>query len=386
MSDPTAQTPTPDELVQEGIDALVALRPRAAAHIESGVYGNIFAGWRAQAALMLRRDADFAKNGRLPFSAGAPLRFIAGSEHDLPTTLEATKAVGQVVLVRAAGRAGGTIRKGSRFARPADPSSQRLYGSAQCVVDVDVHVAQGATEVEVPLAASREGAFANRPQTSTPATELEIADNIHDRQAWTVQSYEMGGGSEAVSEDELRRYARAYESGKHGPNIKAALAGVFKAGARHAVAVDDPSIAALVVHIADRSWGSSARWGRFIRNALFQGKHIGFGCKVLCAPTINEIVAVEADVKVRRPEYLSERTDLDLAIQKALRSYFDDRPDWNQWKTTALRGIIARADRRLLLCSAVSVKRADGTTVSEPAYGSATHFMLLDNAVRVTYS
>lgn len=386
MPDPAAQTPTPEELIQEGVDALVALRPKAADHIPDGVYGNVFAGWRAQAALMLRRDADFAKQGRIKFAEGLPLRFNAGSEHDLPTTLEATKAIGQVILTRESGRLGGTIRKGARFTRPADTSSQELYGDAQYVAAYDVHVVQGQTEVEVPLDASREGAFANRPLTSTTATELEIADNILDRQAWTVSSYEMGGGSDEVTDDEIRRYAKAYESGKHGPNIKAALTGAFKAGARHAVAVDDTSQAALVVYIADSSWGSSTRWGRTIRKSLYDLKYVGFGCKVLCASTVNEIVGVEASVKVRRPEYLYEKTSLELAVQKAVRSYFDDRPDWNRWKSTSLRGHIARADRRLLLCSSVTVKRPDGTIVDEPSARSSTHFMLLNNAVKVSFT
>ena len=67
MADP-AQTPTPDELLRPGIDKLVSLRPRALRWINGGAgrYANIFAGWRAQAALMCRRTADFALNGRLP--------------------------------------------------------------------------------------------------------------------------------------------------------------------------------------------------------------------------------------------------------------------------------------------------------------------------------
>ncbi len=386
-SDREAQTATPDELIGKGIDKLVELRPSALAHVNHGrgVYANIFAGWRAQAALVLRRDADLAKNGRLPFAEGDPLRFLIGSEFDTPAELGPTKAVGQVVLTRAPGRAGGTIRKGARFSRPADTSSQRLYVDAQYRAAVDVHVAQGATSVEVPLEAEREGAFANRPRTSTVATELVIADEIHDRQAWTVSSYEMGGGSDAISDEELRRYARAFASGQHGPNAKAALAGALRAGVRHAIAIDDPNQAALVVYVADGSWAASTRWGKLVRQSLYENKHVGFGCKVLVALVTNEIVGVEVTCRVRRPEYLAETTSLDAAIQKAVRSYFDDRPDWNRWKSAALRAVVARADRRLLSCTSATVKLLDGTPVSEPAEGSSTHYMLLDSAVRVTY-
>lgn len=385
--DTEAQTATADELVGKGIDKLVELRPGALRHVNHGrgVYANVFAGWRAQAALVLRRDADLAKNGRLPFSEGDPLRFLIGSEFDTPAELGPTKAVGQVILTRGAGRPGGAIRRGARFSRPADASSQRLYVDAQYRAAVDVHVPQGATAVEVPLEAEREGAFGNRPRTSTPATELEIADEIHDRQAWTVGSYEMGGGSDAISEDELRRYARAFASGQHGPNAKAALAGALRAGVRHAIALDDAAQAALVVYVADRSWAASARWGRLIRQSLYQNKHVGFGCRVLVALVTNEIVGVEVVCRVRRPEFLAETTSLDASIQKAVRSYLDERPDWNRWKTGALRGVVARADRRLLSCSSAVVTRPDGSIVDEPPEGSATHFMLLDNAVRATY-
>ena len=386
--DPTAQTATPDELVGKGIDKLVELRPSTLPHVNNGrgVYAHLFAGWRAQAALVLRRDADLAKNGRLAFSEGEPLKFLVGSEYDNPSELIATKAVGQVLLSREAGRSGGTIRKGARFFRPADKTSQALYADAQYTAAVDVLVVQGATEVEVPLEAAREGAFANRPLTSTLATELEIADNIHDRTAWTVASYEMGGGADAITEDELKRYARASRSGRHGPNVNAAIAGALKAGVKHVVAVDDVSVAATVLYIADQTWGSSTRWCKLVRKAVYDGKYVGFGCKVLARPVVNEVVGIEAAVKVRRPESLAETTVLDVAIQKAVRAYLDDRRDWNRWKLAALRGIIARADRRLLLCSSVSVRRPDGTTVDEPTDTSAKHFMLLDNAVRITYS
>lgn len=387
MADEEAQTPTPDELIGKGIDKLVELRPSALQHVNNGrgIYANVFAGWRAQAALLLRRDADLAKNGRLKHATGGPLLFLAGSEFDTPSVLSAQKAVGQVVLARAPGREGGSIRKGSKFSRRADITAQRLFVSAHYEAAVDVAVLQGATTIEVPLVAVHDGAFSNRPRTPTPATELEIADDIHDREAWTVVSYEMGGGADAVTEDDLKRYARAFSSGQHGPNARAALAGALKAGVKHAIAIDDPSVAALVVTVADQSWGCSARWARLVRRALYQNKHVGFGCKVLVAQVVNEIITAEVVCRVRLPEYLSETTDLDAAVQKALRAHFDDRADWNRWKTMSLRGVVARADRRLLSCSSVIVTRSDGTTVTEPLEDSATHFMLLDNGVRSTY-
>lgn len=379
--------PTPDELIGKGIDKLVELRPSALKHVNNGrgVYANVFAGWRAQAALMCRRLADHSKNGRLKFAEGGPLRFLAASEFDTPASLEPTKAVGQVVLVRDPGRTGGSIRKGARFNRPADTSQQRLWTDMQCVSVVDVGVQQGQVSVTVPIEASRTGSTGNRPLFGALANEIEIADDIVDQQAWTVQSYELAGGSDGIDDLSLRRYASAFETGQYGPNAKAALAGALRAGALHAIALDDPSLAALVLYVADESWASSDRWTKLIRQSLFDNKFIGFGCKVLVRGLSNLLVGANVTCKVRRPEYLTETTTIDAAIQKTLRSYLDDRGDWNRFKNAALRGVTARADRRLLSCLSAELVRLDGTIVSEPDESSTTHFMLADQAVRVTY-
>lgn len=385
--DPDAQTPTADELIGKGIDKLAEDRPGALRHVNlgKGAYANVFAGWRAQAALVLRRDADLAKNGRLKFAEGDPLRFLAGSEFDTPAELVATTAVGHVTLTRAPDRAGGTIRQGARWNRPSDTSSQRLYVDAQYVASVAVPVLQGQTTVTVPLEAVRPGRFANRPLTGVPATELEVADEIHDRNAWTVTSYEMAGGADEVDDDDLRRYARAFAAGRHGPNDRAALKGALRAGAKHAIALDDPSVGTMVVYLADQSLASSTRWVQSIRKALYDSKDVGFGCKVLTAMVTNTIVIAEVTCRVRRPDYLAETTSLDGSIQASVRSYLDDRPDWNRFTNASLRGIVARADRRLLTCSSAVLKRVDGTTVDEPDAASMTHWMLLDNGVKATY-
>lgn len=385
--DPEAQTPTPDEIVGKGIDKLVELRPRALRHINSGSgnYAKLFAGWRAQAALMCRRQADFAKNGRLRFSTGAPLRFLAGSEFDTPSELGRTTAVGQVTLTRAAGRPGGTIYEGARFRRPSD-ETQRLYVAAEYLVAANTTIPQGATSVEVPLVAARDGAHANRPLTGTPATELEIASGIFDRAAWTVTSYESAGGSDGANDEDIQRYAYAFANGQHGPNNAAAIAGALKAGARHVIAVDDVAIAALRLAVADGSWASSTRWAKLIRQRLHDAKFVGFGCKVLASSIVNEIVFVEATCRVAHPSFLAESTALTKSIQQTLRARFDDRDTWNRWKLAELGAIVARASRRLLSCTSIAVKRADGSAVSEPVDGASTHYFLLDDGVRATFT
>lgn len=387
-SDEDAQIPTPDEIIGKGIDALVALRPRALAHINAGKggYANIFTAWRAQAALALRRLSDHALQNRVGFSTGDSLRFLAASEYDAPAVLDPTVATGQATLSRAGGRDGGVIRKGARFARPADATAQQLYAAAQYEVAVDTAVAQGATSATVPLVATREGAFANRPLVvgSTP-NELTIADDIHDRAAWTVDSYEMGGGSDGVSDGDLQRYAKAFAQGQYGPTELAAVAGALRAGAKRVIVIDDPSTGTLTVYPADPSWATSTRWTKRMRQQMLDDEAIGFGCNVQVGQLTNRIVQVEATVKVTSPTHLAETSPLDTAIQVALRAYFDDRPDLNRWTDAALRGVISRADRRILACTAVAVKLPDGATVTAPTSSNTSHFMLADNGVRATY-
>jgi len=387
MRDPNAQVPSPDEIIGPGIDKLVELRPGTLRHINygRGVYSHIFAGWRAQAALMVRRLADYAKNGRLAFAGGDALKILTGSEFDTLSDLAPASAVGQVVLTRGGGRDGGTIRKGARFRRPADTSSQRLYADAAYQCAVDTFVAQGATSATVPLVAARAGTFANRPSTGATQTELEIADDIFDRTAWTVASYEMGGGSDGGTDDDIRQYARAYAQGQYGPVARAAVAGAFRAGAKHVIAIDDVTTAALQLYIADASWAGSTRWAQSVRQSLRDAKLTGFGCKVLVTFATNEIIGVEAVCKVRSPAYLAETTAIDASIQAAVRKYFDGRLDWNNWKLSALRGVISRADRRLLACTSVTVKTPAGVTVPEPTAAAAKHYLLVNDSVRVTY-
>lgn len=387
MTNPKAQVPTPGEVVGKGVQKLIDLRPGSFRHVNygRGRYASVIAGWRAQAALMCRRLADMAKNGRLEFAEGQPLTELVASEFEALAQLDATAAVGQVVLTRGAGRVGGAIRRGSRFTRPADASSLRLYGDAQYTCAVDTHVPYGATQIEVPIEAVRPGSFANRPFTGTVQTELQIADDIVDRTGWTVQSYEVGGGSDGVTEADIKRYAAAYSRGQYGPIPGAALAGALAAGAKHAIGFDDPTVGAHRLYVADSSWAGSTRWAKLIRQDLTNTKSVGFGCKVLVGFVENQIVAINAVVRLRDSSAMAETSALETAIQSALRSYFDDRPDFNRWKTSALRGVIARADRRILSCPSCVVKTFDGDVLSEPPPNTPTHFLLLDNSVRIEF-
>lgn len=388
MPDPNAQIPTPDELIGPGIDVFVGLRPRALAHINSGrgLYAAMFAGWRAQGVLMLRRLVDFARNGRLKFATGEPLRILAASEFDTPSADSATRAIGQVVLSRTGASPGGTIRAGARFKRPADTSSSRLYREAQYECSVDTYVAQGQATVTVPIRASREGEAANRPYTGTPSTELVIADEIVDKDAWTVVSYEAGGGSSGASDDDRRRYAKRYARGRFGPTADGGAAGAYKLGARHIAPFDDVTMGELVLYLADASWAGSTAWVKAVEQGLYDDNAVGFGCRIRTAFVQNEIVGAEVTVRVRDTSFLADTSALTIAIQGAIRSHLDDRDDFWAWRYSALRGVVARASRSLLSCSSVVLRRPDGSVVSEPVAGAVPkHYLLVDSAVKVTF-
>jgi hypothetical protein len=122
MTDP--QIASADAIIAPGIDTLVALRPRALQHINAGRgrYAYIFRGLKAQAALLLRRQAAEAKAKRLELASGDELRDLAASEFLTYAPDQATKAVGVMYLNRGAGLPGGVFRKGFKFQRIADPA------------------------------------------------------------------------------------------------------------------------------------------------------------------------------------------------------------------------------------------------------------------------
>src|SRR5258708_30627660 len=163
MADP--QIPTADSVVGPGIDKLIALRPNSLKHINYGTgrYSHIFAGVRAQVATMLKRLADEAKSARLKLAEGQSLKDLAASEYDTVVNNEAQFALADVTLTRSTGPlSAGMIRKGTRFRRPADSSSQPLIKQEVLYTALaDVVVLQAVTPLQVLLQAQRSGAFGN---------------------------------------------------------------------------------------------------------------------------------------------------------------------------------------------------------------------------------
>lgn len=384
---------TPDEIIGPAIDEFVRLRPNALKHINygTGVYANIFAGWRAQAAVCLRRLALAAVDRRLTLATGQGLLDTVASEYDAFVELGPTTAVGDAVLVRSTSLTSGSILAGTRFKRPASLTTPIQLAAAEYITTDDVSVPIGTTTVTVPIQAVISGAASNAPWTGTsPPTGLEVADNLFD--TFTSSSYTVAGGSDSVTNGDLRNFAKALVLGQYAPNIGALVAGTLKnTGVKRYGVYENPYTGVATVFVADRSWSSGSRWTAAIQQSLYDNDYVGFGCKASVGIVVNKIVSINATVMLKDGTTLSNTAAIDKAIKTAIRKYLDDRPDWYIWKTIGLKASITRADPRILKCSSVVMTDASGNPVAETSGDSlssqfANHFFVPNNNVKLTYT
>jgi hypothetical protein len=394
--------PRPDDPIGRGIDRLVELRPAALAFIDRGRYGHVFAGWRAQLAVLIERLAAEVAARRLPLATGAALLDLCASEFDtvLPTT--PTIAVGEVTLARSLGSLpAGAIRKGFTWRRPADPADPYLPKSEVAYESTeDTVVPQGATTATVKIQATRAGAFANIPIGPGPVAQAIHANDIQpggplfDTNLAPVMGL-AAGGADGTSEDLLRRAARAYALGRYAPTLGAIGAAALRAGAAQAAVFDVPSRGLTVVLADDVSWATSITWVSKLQSAVLADA-AGFGCRVLVSSATNTFVRVACTITVRDGADLVDTSEMSAALGAAVRAYLDNRPDWYTWRLGALRGVCARAHPRILTCSQVVVRDAvTNAVLNEPTtnprlgfFDSGNrpyHYLLCDNAVQTTY-
>jgi len=383
-----SQIPTSTSVIGPGIAALIAARPRTLPLVNygAGVYSHITAGLEAQAALAIARLADGAYNGRLPLARGQALRNLAGSEFDASLDFAPTRARGALTLTRLTGAAfAGVIPKGSRFVREATTAVPvPLPGAAFLSVD-DVNVPLGVRTVRVPIEATSDGAAPNSPPTTVALPALTIGSQLFDN-AWKVTAYEVAGGSDGVSDDDLKRYARFYATGQYAPNRNALAAAMLAAtGVKHFILVDNTAAGVGEAYVMDQSWASGADWAARVQQGIYDAGAVGFGAKVRVYPTTNRVITSALTVRLRSPNSLADTTDLDLLIKRRLRSYFDDRPDWNMWTLAAIRGVISRADKRILRCTSAAIYDETGAPLAEPRPGTYLHYYLANNGVTTTY-
>lgn len=394
MSD-TILIPTADAIIEPVIAKIIEKRPKSAQYLNSrtGVYWHPVLGYRAQAAMMLKRLAQLAAERRLKTATGKALLDYVASEYDAVPETDKTYAEGTITLGRGDGETfpGGDYPKGTRITRSAYTSYGVSLESAEYETLADAHIdVSSSVSVTIPIRATRTGAHANHPLllASDPAQKITIPNLVANV---IVTDFQVGGGSEGADDTFVRLFARAYSRGQFGPISSASKLGALSAtGVRHLLVYDVPTTGTQHVLVADSSWGSSERWAGAVQQSIYDNDLVGFGCKVVVDRLRNQVISVDATISLRDATYLAETTEIDLAVQKAVRSYFDDRVDWNLWNADSLKAAITRAHTKIYSCSSVTVRDAtSGAALDErtsPDYSSEQyHYYLASNAMKLTY-
>jgi hypothetical protein len=390
MSD-TVIIPTADAVITPVLEKLYELRPSSFRHLNlrSGVYWHPVLGYRAQAARMLQRLTQLAGERRLKTAEGtALLDYVASEFGPLPET-DKTFAYGAVTLARTdpAQRAVVNIPKGTKILRTAFTSLGVKFAAAEYETLADAMVPYASTAtITIPVKATSAGADANAPilygNTTTGITAPSLGAPL------SVLGFEAAGGSDGPKDDFVRLYAKTYALGQYGPTLAASRLGALSAtGVRHLVTYDAPSSGTQTILVADESWASSQRWADRVLQNMYDSDVVGFGCKIAVYELRNKVVTATATVSLRDPQYLTDTSEIDVAIGKALRSFLDDRPDFTSWTYAAMKSAISRAHPKIFSCTAVLLKDAfDGSSISEPTGSTYFHFLLASNSVATTYT
>jgi len=388
--------PKADVVITEVLEKLYELRPNAFRHCNyrTGVYWHPIQGYRAQVAKMLQRLADLAGARRLKTSTGTDLLEYVASEFGAlpatnPTFAEGTVTLGRTDLTKPL--LGGVYPKGTKVTREQYTDLGVTFPATEYETLTDAHLEFGSeVTVTVPIRASRTGPDANAPILigSDPSSHLQVPNIIEGA---GVVAYEAGGGADKPEDPFVRIFAQIFAAGQFGPTSAASKYGALNAaGVRDFLVYDHVSTGTQTILVADGNWGSSARWAGLVQKSIYDNDLVGFGCKVGVFKLRNRVITVDATVALRDGTFLAETTDIDQAIQAAVRSYFDDRQDWNIWNELSLRGTISKAHSKVYSCPSVTVKdSATGSALSEiitPDYtAEQVHFLLASNAMRITY-
>jgi len=285
----------------------------------------------------------------------------------------------------------GVIPEGTKFSRPASPSSIPIPVKAAEYVSTDpVIVAQGQSSVVVPIVATTTGLEGNIViEEGQPTNQITLVDQLFDTTFAPTSSSAAGGGT-FFGDDDIRRIAYAQPQGRLGPTAGAIAAGsLLGTGVRHIATWEDPILAESVAFLADGAWADASAWDLAILQTIID-QWQGFGGRTVIGTTKNIFVSVEADIQLRSADYLQDTGAISAACRVALQDYFDNRPDWYTWKTKSIQGALAQADSRILTCTAVTVKDRFGNVLSEPTTSRsdrvAHHFYLLSNGVVPSFS
>lgn len=356
------------------IDSLVADKTERLDHINygDGRWSDALAGWKAQANLNLRRVADEMMQSRLSLASGQGLRALAASKFFANVQDLSTAALGVIHLQKPLDGSLGSIPAGTRFRRQADPRAYPLPLTASDYLSTqDVNVRAVDADVYVPIRAVQTGVLGNIVQEVgvISGSDLTIVDQLFTRN-FTVIGATCAGGGTTFSDPEVRAIAGAQPQGRRGPTQGAVLAGsYFASGVRHVAVFQDNQAAETIAYLADESWASdTGLWSPEVIQSL-QDEWVGFGCALNPAGTrlVNNYFAkVACTVQLRDASLLGSTPSIQASIFAKVKAYFDERPDWYTFRYSSLRGVIARADPRILTCTSVTMTDRFGVALSEP--------------------
>jgi hypothetical protein len=411
------QVPRIAQLLGPAIDAMVAARPSILPHINNGAgrWADLVAGWEAQCALLVRQIASEVAAARLRIATGDALTSLAASDFQTNRNPGATFAVGRAVISRTGAMPGGIIPQGFRFRRPSVTTYTPQVASAAYIATRDVSWPDSVSAISVPITASLAGAAANAPYYDADNTAggpglLELGDTAFDATA-AVTAWEAAGGSDGEGDEDLRRQAAAYATGRYGPTLGAIVAGALSGIGVHRAAVFDvaqtstgAAAAYTGVAVADASWasgygglpsGSTLGVWEGLVGQVIADSYQGVGGQVLVTGVANTRIRLDASFLLRSGDDLKDTSAIDAAVLAAARSYFDDRPDWYTWTAKGLRAWLSRAHEKILSCTSVTVRALAGNgALAEPptkpiftATGiAATHYALASNGVTPVYA
>jgi hypothetical protein len=247
----------------------------------------------------------------------------------------------------------------------------------------------------VPIRATRTGPHANTPAYDDEddfyvgsSSGLPTSDPV-----FVVGQLVAAGGTDGPIDEQLRALARAMAVGRGGPTNYALLAGALgSVSVRHVATFTDYTTAVQRLFLADESWASSDELGQDTRRKLSEAPWIGWGCRVSTGLVVNRRIVVRATVILRSAEFEDARPSITQTILKALRAYFDDRPDFWTFDVESIGGVISGADNRILACTEAAVEDTDREALTAPAAiipddtTEITHFALVGDALDLTFT
>jgi hypothetical protein len=229
--------------------------------------------------------------------------------------------------------------------------------------------------VIVPLQCTQAGTVGNTPpDDGTSPNPLPVGqqfrflDPVFDPSlASNIVSIEVGGGADVTSDDDLRRAARAMAQGRYAPTIAAIAAFALRGyGVRRAAVFEDPAVAVTRLLVADGSRYGSRQWCDRIKQGLYDAPAVGFGCRLEVRPAAPVWVSAQATILLRDANFRSYTTDITQNVSDAVARYFTLRDDFYTFRLSTLRGIVARADPRILTCTGVTITSPLGVPIAEP--------------------